>query len=132
MLLVSVDGGKAEKSPLNKTHIWRRVGIESKPGHTGRRPTALTTALSLLPKHTALFGHTCEVHIYKFSTELYFLVTNTGVDNADLMCVVPKGSKNIWVSEEAADKNSIGEKYTILCFWKLDDQATQYVYYLLI
>ena len=115
MLLVPVDRGNAEKSPLNKTHIWRRVGIESKPGHTGRRPTALTTALSLLPKHTALFGHTCEVHIYKFSTELYFLVTNTGVDNADLMCVVPKGSKNIWVSEEAADKNSIGEKYMILC-----------------
>ena len=38
-----MEGGKAEKSPLNKTHIWWRAGIESKPGHTGRRPTALTT-----------------------------------------------------------------------------------------
>jgi len=31
-----------------------------------------------------------------------------GVDNAGLMCVVPKRSKNIWVFEKASDKNNIG------------------------
>ncbi|XP_078379203.1 A disintegrin and metalloproteinase with thrombospondin motifs 3-like isoform X2 [Oculina patagonica] len=31
-----------------------------------------------------------------------------GIDNADLMCVVPKGSTNIWVYEQASDKNNIG------------------------
>ena len=55
------------------------------------------------------------VHVYKFSTKLHVLVTITGVEKADLICVVPKGSKNIWVFEEAADKNNIGEKIDISC-----------------
>lgn len=139
--MVFVDGRKPEKSPLNETHVWWRAGIESNPGHTGGTLNALTTAPSLLPKHTTLFGHAClyintetlcirglefpnlfpdsvaqehffklQPHVYKFSTKLYCLVTITGVDNADLMFVVPKGSKTIWVFEESADKNNIGEK----------------------
>ena len=59
------------------------------------------------------------VHVNKFSTKLYFLVTITGVDNADLMCVAPKGSKNIWVFEEAGDKNNIGEKSILYVVLKI-------------
>ena len=150
ILLVFVDGGKQEKTILNKSHLWRRAGIESNGGHNGGRPSALTTALSLLPKTHRLFWSylfifltlrrfTYEglnfqtyslilsrknifqvaVHVNKFSTKLYFLVTITGVDNADLMCVAPKGSKNIWVFEEAADKNNIGEKSILYVVLKI-------------
>ena len=38
------------------------------------------------------------------------------------MCVVPKGSKNIWVIEKVADRNNIGEKHNLYVVpgWKLD------------
>ena len=41
---------------------------------------------------------------------------NTGLENAGLMCVVSKGSKEIWVYEKASDKNAIGENGGLLKF----------------
>ena len=35
------------------------------------------------------------------------------------MCAAPKGSKSIWVSEEAADKNNIGEKSILYVVLKI-------------
>ena len=40
----------------------------------------------------------------------YVLLINIGLDNAYAMFKVPKGSKEIWVFEQASDKNNIGKK----------------------
>ncbi len=49
-------------------------------------------------------------YVVGFLNLIMFLLINTGIDNADLVCVVPKGSRNIWVYEQASDKNNIGKK----------------------
>ena len=45
----------------------------------------------------------------------FALFVNVGIENADLMFVVPKGSRAIWVFEKAADKNNIGEVGVYSC-----------------
>ena len=52
------------------------------------------------------FGHAKRLAFYN----QIILFINAGIDNAELMYVVPKGSRRILVGELAKDKNSIGKK----------------------